>query len=162
VTNAGQGINAAAAPSLVLFRQGRFKLAGAYATQPRNCAWIVDDNTYAAMLNMPEFLTMEKAGPLATAQTGQIGFMDGIAVFASAEMPLSNTAGKVSTTGTNNVKGQGIIVFKPNFMIGYRRQVQANVEFFPWADAYQLVVTVRLCMINFDAASAAELYNFSV
>ncbi len=114
------------------------------------------------MLNMPEFLTMEKAGPHATAQTGQIGFMDGIAVFASAEMPLTNTAGKVSATPGNNVKGQGIIVFRPNFMIGYRRQVQANVEFFPWADAYQLVVTVRLCMISFDAASAAELYNFTV
>ena len=42
------------------------------------------------------------------------------------------------------------------------RTVQANVEFFPWADAYHLVVTVRLCLVAFDSASASELYNFSV
>jgi hypothetical protein len=162
VTNSGQSINTSAAPSLTLFRQGRFKLAGGYAVQPRNCAWIVDDNTYAAMLAMSEFLTMEKAGPHATAQTGQIGFMDGIPVFASAELALANTAGKISGTPSNNTKGQGIIVFRPGFMIGYRRQVQANVEAFPWADAYHLVVTVRLCLVGFDTQSAAELYNFTV
>ena len=43
-----------------------------------------------------------------------------------------------------------------------RRQVQANVEFFPWADAYHLVVTVRLCFVGFDGTSAAELYNLTV
>jgi hypothetical protein len=47
-------------------------------------------------------------------------------------------------------------------MIGYRRQVQANVEAIPWADAYHLVVTVRLCLVSFDTQSAAELYNFTV
>ncbi len=114
------------------------------------------------MLAMSEFLTMEKAGPHATAQTGQIGFMDGIPVFASAELALANTAGKISGTPSNNTKGQGLIVFRPGFMIGYRRQVQANVEAFPWADAYQLVVTVRLCLVGFDTQSAAELYNFTV
>src|SRR5258708_7882612 len=83
-------------------------------------------------------------------------------VNAAAEMPVTNAAGKVSGTPANNVKGQGIIVLRPNFLIGYRRQVQANVEFFPWADAYHLVVTVRLCLVAFDSASAAEMYNFSV
>src|SRR5258708_5989748 len=101
-------------------------------------------------------------GDVATGVNVNVNLMDGIAVFASAEMPLTNAAGKVSGTPANNVKGQGIIVFRPNFLIGYRRQVQANVEFFPWADAYHLVVTVRLCLVAFDSASAAELYNFSV
>jgi hypothetical protein len=162
VTNSAQAQNAAGAPTLTLLRQARFKLSGSYATQPRNCAWIVDDNTYSALLNMSEFLTMDKAGPNATNLSGQIGVIDGVPVFATAEMGLTNTAGKISGTPANNVKGQAIIVFRPNFMIGYRRQVQANVEFFPWADAYHLVVTVRLCMVSFDGASAAELYNLSV
>jgi len=163
VTNTAQKKDAAGvAPSLTLLRQTRFLLNGAYATQPRQLAWVVDDTTYAALLALPEFLTMDKAGPYATAQTGQIGFIDGIPVFATAEMGLTNATGKISGTPANNVKGQAIIVFRPNFMIGYRRQVQANVEFFPWSDAYHLVVTVRLCMVNFDTTSAAELFNLLV
>ncbi len=162
MTNTAQKKDGAAAPSLTLLRQTRFLLSGAYATQPRNCAWIVDDNAYAALLNMTEFLTMDKAGPHATNLSGQIGVIDGIPVFATAEMGLSNASGKLSGTPSNNTKGQAIIVFRPNWMVGYRRQVQTSVEFLPWADSYQLVVSVRLCLVNFDATAAAELYDLTV
>jgi HK97 family phage major capsid protein len=162
VTNTAQAVDCAGAPTLTKLREARFKLSGAYALRPRDCAWIVDDSTYGALLNMPEFLTMDKAGASATNLTGQIGVIDGVPVFATAEMSLSNTAGKISTTGSNNVKGQAILVFRPNWLIGYRRQVQANVEFFSWADAYHMIVSVRLCLVKFDTTSAAELYDITV
>ena len=38
---------------------------------------------------------MDKAGPLATAQTGQIGYVDGMPMLVSAEMPLTEADGKV-------------------------------------------------------------------
>ena len=85
-------------------RETRFKMTGKYAARPSDLAWIVDSGTYAALLNINEFLTMDKAGPLATAQTGQIGYVDGIPVFVSAEMSLTEADGKVG--GGTNSKGR--------------------------------------------------------
>ena len=70
-------------------------MPGKYAARPSDLAWLVDSGTYSALLGLSEFLTVDKAGPLATAQTGQIGFVDGIPVFVSAEMPLTQADGKV-------------------------------------------------------------------
>ncbi|MEP7284338.1 MAG: phage major capsid protein [Chloroflexota bacterium] len=164
VTNTAQKKDGAGAPTLPLLRATRYLLGGAYATQPRNCAWLVDDMTYAALLGLPEFLTMDKAGPAATNITGQVGVIEGVPVFASAELGLSLAAsGKISTaTPANNTKGQAIIVFRPNWLVGYRRQVTANVEFLPWSDVYSLVVSARVCLISQDTTSAAEVYDLTV
>ncbi len=162
VTNTSQAKDGAGAPTLPLLRATRFLLNGAYAVQPRNCAWIVDDLAYAKLLNLPEFATMDKAGPNATNLTGQVGVIDGIPVFATAEMGLTQANGKISGTPANNTKGQAICVFRPGWMIGYRRQVQATVEFVSFADVYHLIVTARLTLVNFDNQSASILYDLTV
>lgn len=163
VTNAAQSKNAAGAPpTMPLLRQGRFLMSGAYALRPRDSAWIVDDSTYAKLLNLPEFATMDKAGIMATNLTGQVGVIDGVPVFASAEVGLSQAAdGKISATPANNTKGQAVLVFRPNWLIGYRRQVQAQVEYLSWADVFHLTVTARLCLVSFDSTSASELFNLA-
>ena len=130
----------------------------------------VGNSTYAALLNMPEFLTMDKVGPQATALTGQVGIIDGVPVFASAELSLSQTGlysaggGKISATPGNNTRGQALCIFRPNWILGYRRQVTADVERIGWADAYHLVVTARICVVNFGGStqSAVELYDVAV
>jgi HK97 family phage major capsid protein len=163
VTNSAQSKSAGGPPTLPLLRTGRFLLNGAYALRPRDLAWIVDDLTYARLLNLPEFQTMDKAGNAATNLTGQVGVIDGVPVFATAEMGLSQTAdGKISGTPANNAKGQAICVFRPSWMLGYRRQVTAVVEYLSSVDAYHLIVTARLHLVNFDTQSAAELYNLTV
>ena len=63
-------VNLNAAPGLAKMREARFKMPGKYAARPTDLAWIVDSGTYAKLLGIDEFLTMDKAGPLATAQTG--------------------------------------------------------------------------------------------
>lgn len=164
VTNTAQKKDGAGAITLALMRNARFLLEGAYALQPKQCAWLVDDSTYGSMLAIPEFLTMDKAGAQATAMTGQIGFADGVPVLASAELSLTNATGKISATPANNTKGQAVIVFRPNWLIGYRRQINAVVEKIPGWDAYHLTASCRLCMVNFGGStkSAAELYDLTV
>lgn len=157
-----QKLDAAGTISLALIRQTRFKLAGAYAMQPNNCAYIVDNQAYSALLGLTEFLTMDKAGAAATNLTGQIGVIDGVPVFGSGELGLTDATGQISATPGNNTKGQLICVFRPNWMIGYRRQVTANVEFFNWSDSYSMVVTARLCLVKFDTTSVSELYDIAV
>ncbi len=163
VTNAAQRYDGAGTPTMPTMRKGRFLLRGDYALRHRDCAWIVDDQAYGKLLSIDEFSTMEKAGAAATNLTGQIGVMDGVPVFASAELGLSRTAdGKVSATPANNTKGQAIIVFKPNWLIGYRRQVQAALEYVSFADSYHLTVTARVCLASFDTQSAAAVFDLTV
>ena len=138
-------------------------MAAKYAARPSDLAWIVDGGTYAKFLGMAEFLTMEKAGSLATAMTGQIGFADGAPVIVSAEMPLTDGAdGTVSTTTEDNTKGTALCVYRPGWFVGYRRRIAVSVDYLPYYDAYQLTATVRLAFVNFDSEVAAALYNVTV
>ena len=164
VTNADtppNRVDAAGAMTLALLRQTRFTMAAQYSARPNDLAWIVDGGTYAKMLGLSEFLTMEKAGALATAQTGQIGFADGAPVIVSSEMGLSDPAnGKVNfTTPASNTKGTALCVYRPGWFVGYRRKIAVSVDYLPYYDSYQLTATVRLALINFDTDVAAALYN---
>ena len=138
-------------------REARFKMPGKYAARPTDLAWIVDSGTYAKLLGIDEFLTMDKAGPLATAQTGQIGLVDGIPVFVSAEMPLTEADGKIGS-GTNN-RGQALCVYRPGWAVGYRRKIAVSVDYLSYYDSYQLTATVRLAFVRFDNEVASCLYN---
>ncbi|MCA0457848.1 MAG: phage major capsid protein [Chloroflexi bacterium] len=164
VTNADtppNRVDAGAAMTLALLRQARFTMAAQYSARPNDLAWIVDSGTYAKLLGLGEFLTMEKAGALATAQTGQIGFADGAPVIVSSEMALSDGAnGKVNfTTPANNTKGTALCVYRPGWFVGYRRKIAVSVDYIPYYDSYQLTATVRLALVNFDTDVAAALYN---
>lgn len=161
VTNTANRVDASnAAPSLTLLRSARFKLDARYAARPSDLAWVVDSATYAKLLGLSEFLTMDKAGPQATALTGQIGLMDGAPVLVSAEMPLTEADGKVGA-GTND-RGTALCVYRPGWYVGYRRKIAVSVDYLPYYDAYQLTATVRLAFAHFDTDSASTLFNLAV
>ena len=157
VDNTGKRINLNGAPSLAKMREARFKMPGKYAARPTDLAWIVDSGTYAKLLGIDEFLTMDKAGPLATAQTGQIGLVDGIPVYVSAEMPLTEADGKIG--GGTNDRGQALCVYRPGWTVGYRRKIAVSVDYLSYYDSYQLTATVRLAFVRFDDEVASCLYN---
>ena len=164
VSNSAGRVNANGGPTLALLRSVRFKLAPRHAVRPAELAWIVDGGSYAKLLGLSEFLTMEKAGPLATARSGQIGIMDGAPVIVSAEMPLSDgAAGKVNgTTATSNTKGTALCVCRAGWFVGYRRRIAVSLDYLPYYDSYQLTATVRLAFVSFDTDVAAALTNITV
>ena len=126
------------------------------------CHPLVDGGTYAQLLGLSEFLTMDKAGALATAQTGQIGFIDGIPVFITAEMPLTMSDGKVNTASGTNDRGTALCVYRPGWFVGYRRRIAVNVDYIPYYDSYQMTATVRLAFANFDNDVASTLFNIAL
>ncbi len=160
VDNTANAINLNGAPTLTKLREARFKMPGKYAARPSDLAWLVDSGAYSALLGMSEFLTVDKAGPLATAQTGQVGFVDGIPVFVSAEMPLTQADGKVASG--SNTKGQAVCVYRPGWYVGYRRKIAVSVDYLSYYDSYQLTATVRLAFVRFDDEVASCLYNIAV
>ncbi len=159
VDKTANAINLNGAPTLAKLREARFKMPGKYAARPSDLAWLVDSGAYSALLGMSEFLTVDKAGPLATAQTGQIGFVDGIPVFVSAEMPLTQADGKVASG--SNTKGQAVCVYRPGWYVGYRRKIAVSVDYLSYYDSYQLTATVRLAFVRFDNEVASCLYNIT-
>lgn len=164
VSHSGGRVDANGAPSLALLRSARFKLAARHAARPADLAWIVDSGTYAKLLGLDEFLTMDKAGPQATARSGQIGFMDGAPVIVSAEMPLSEgAAGKVNArTTSSNTKGTALCVARPGWYVGYRRRIAVSLDYLPYYDSYQLTATVRLAFVSRDNEVASALTNITV
>ena len=163
VTRTAHRVDASGAPTLALLRQARFSMPIRYAARPSDLAWVVDGGSYAKFLAIDEFLTMEKAGAAATAQSGQIGFADGAPVVVSAEMPLTDGAnGKVSATSANNSRGTALCVYRPGWYVGYRRRIAVSVDYLPYYDSYQLTATVRLAFVNYDQDVAAALFNIQI
>jgi HK97 family phage major capsid protein len=161
VTNTANKVDMSnAAPTLAKLRETRFTMAAKYSARPSDLAWIVDGGTYAKMLSIAEFLTMDKAGPMATALTGQIGFADGAPVLVSAEMPLTEADGKIG--GATNDRGQAVCVYRPGWFVGYRRKIAVSVDYLPYYDSYQLTATVRLAFVNFDTDVVSALFNIAL
>jgi HK97 family phage major capsid protein len=160
VTNTDNKSDGNGAPTVALLRTSRFLMDPRYSLRPKDCAYIMDGSTYAALLSDTSLATVDKFGPHATVLTGEIGKVDGVPVLVSAEMPLTMADGKVDSTG--NTKGQVVSVYRPGWVVGYRRRVAATMNYLPYYDAYQMVATVRLAFVNFDDEVASVLYNLTV
>ncbi len=161
VTTTAQAVDMGnAAPTLAKLREARFAMPYRYSARPQELAWVVDGGTYAKLLGLSEFVTMDKAGALATAQTGQIGFLDGIPVCVSHLMPLTEADGKVGS-GTNN-RGTALCVYRGGWFVGYRRKIAVSVDYLPYTDSYQLTATVRLAFGRANANAASALFNVAI
>jgi HK97 family phage major capsid protein len=160
VTNTANKSDANGTPTVALLRTARFLMDSRYSLRPKDCAYVMDGSTYAKLLSDTSLATVDKFGPHATVLTGEIGKVDGVPVLVSAEMPLTMADGKTDTTG--NTKGQVVCVYRPGWVVGYRRRVAATMNYLPYYDAYQMVATVRLAFINFDSEVASVLYNITV
>lgn len=150
------------APTLSLIRQTRFAMAAANALRPQDIAVIVGAEVYAKLLGLNEFLTMDKIGNQATILNGMIGQIDGSPVLASAELALAEADGKISTTASNNTLGRLLMVYRPNWYVGYRRRASLDVSYLPFYDSYQLTATIRFALAHRDDDSASVLYDLSV
>jgi len=145
-------------PTLAQIRVMRFTIDPAKIS-PEDIVYITDSGVYAKLLSLAEFITLDKAGPMATNMKGMIGLIDGSPVLRSAELAATASNGKVSSTGGNNVKGSMVAVNKNSYIAGYRRKINVNVDYLPYYDNYQLTANVRVAFARQDTDSAAVLYN---
>ncbi len=163
VTTTANKLDAAGAPTASLLRQIRFLMSPKYALRTADCVYIVDGGTYGKLLETNEIITLDKYGQAASILTGEVGKIYGVPVMASAEMSLTEADGKLSyDTPANNTKGQAVCVYRPGWMVGYRRRVAASMTYIPYFDAYQMVATLRIAFINFDSEVSSCLYDITV
>ena len=123
-------------------------------TDAADLVHICDMSTYFGLLNLDEFVTVDKYGPGATALTGEVGRVGGHPLIATQVMSLTEADGKLSTTGSNNVKGQVATVNRRGSVIGWRRHVKLETERLPARDQTRLVYSLRLGFGQFSPTGA--------
>ena len=112
------------------------------------------------LLGLEEVLTVDKFGPYATVLYGELAKLDGVAILVSPEMSPTQADGMVSSG--DNTRGQAVCVYRPGWVVGYRRRVTATMDYLPYYDSYQMVATVRLAFGRLDDNVASALINIGV
>jgi N4-gp56 family major capsid protein len=153
---------AGAAVSLASLRDTRFKLPTTVSTKLSDLVIIAGVETYATLLDIDQVVTVDKYGPNATVLTGEIGRLDGVPIVVSSQFGLTEADGFASATPSNNTLGQLLYMYRPNWYLGYRRQMNIEVVYIPYFDAYQLVATIRFGIVHQDNDSVSVLYNLAV
>jgi len=140
-----------------------------HPNNPNDFIYVTDPQTADALAMLDEVITVDKYGTAATVLTGELMKIGRNPLVASIAMSLTEADGKVSTTGSNNVKGQ-IIAFNRNGLVwGWRRQVKLETERLPASDQTRLVYSLRGGLGRFTPTGAASgiewasgLYNVTI
>lgn len=152
-----------AAPTLSMIRAARRKLGHAYGIRVNELALIMDFSTYTKFLDINEVVTLDKFGANFTAKTGQLGQIDGVDIFVSDQMALTLATGLVDgNTAGNNTQGNALMIWKPGFRAGYRRNVNLSVDYLSYYDSYQMTATARLAFLRKNTNIAAQIINIAV
>ena len=142
------------------------QLMGKYATNPSDCACIVDPWTYLAMLDIAELVTIDKYGPSATIFNGEIGKIHGVSVIPSEQFGKTDSAGYVNQTSGSNTVGSLVIFHRPSVIAGRKRQVMLESTRDIQKQETILVISTRLAFKPWGTASSDTYvglgYNITV
>lgn len=154
--------NGNSSPTLQGLRSLRGKFQAARIGQLDNLIYVTDPVTALKLLNIDEVVTLDKYGPQATVLNGEIGKIDNIPVLQTANWGLSLNTGKLSNTAASNTFGRILLIHKPSYRVGYRRQVEMGVDYIRWRDVFVLTSTVRMGIVQRDTDASAIMYNIAV
>jgi len=140
-----------------------------HPTNPDDLVYISDPETADKIALLDEVTTLDKFGPRATIFTGMVAGVLGHPVIASIAMSKTEADGKLSTTGSNNTKGQVVAFNRRGFKAGWRRRVRLESERLPATDQTRIVYSLRMGFARFSPTGAASgieaadvLYNISL
>ncbi len=136
---------------------------------PNDLVYVADPGSVDNISLLDEIITADKYGPNATVLNGEQARIMRHPLIASQAVSLTEADGKVSTTGSNNVKGQTVVFNRRGFVAGWRRQVKTEVERLPASDQTRIVHSLRLGFGRYAPSgsassieAAAVLYNASI
>ena len=134
---------------------------------PNDLIHVMDFETYLKCTDFSSVVTVDKMGPKATILTGQLAALWGHPLIVSAAMSKTEADGKVSTTGSNNTKGQVASFNRRGFVVGWRRRSKIEVERLPARDQTRIVLSLRMGFGRYGASAATieaadVMYNITV
>jgi hypothetical protein len=164
VDNTANSLNVAGAPTLATLRSLRGMMQDStrlvdwgHPTNMDDVVYVADPQTADAIAAIDEILSWRinnaNAGPLLG---GEVARVLGHPVLSSMAMPLTEADGKVSTTGSNNTKGQIAAINRRAWKIGWRRRVKVETERLPGRDQTRIVYSLRMGFGRFTPTGAAS------
>lgn len=133
-----------------------YKHAWGHPDNPGDLIHVADPETCDAIAFLDEVLTVDKFGPAATVLTGQQARVLGNPLIASIDVSKTEADGKVSTTGSNNTKGQVVSFNRNAFVVGNLRSVKVETERLPASDQTRIVYSLRAGFGRFTPTGAAS------
>jgi len=136
-------------------------LSEAYGITQSDLAYIIDVRTWQSFRNDEDLLTVDKYGNDATVLTGEVAKIGDVPIIVTNQMPLAANDGSISNTAGNNTKGRTLLIYRPNWYVGFRRQTQLETFVLPFGGTV-IQATLRMALSRFDNASASLLFNITV
>lgn len=159
VTLTSRSRDAGNACTLADYRKTFLLIPGELRTNKTRLAFIIDPDTEAASLAIPEIATADVRPIYATVESGEIRAVYGVDVLNSGFLPSANTIGKVSVTTTNNVRGTILLVYAPYWGFAYKRQVTTEVVHDGYSSTDVYILSMRLGIVARGTNAAALSYN---
>lgn len=127
-----------------------------FSYNPREVVMIISMKLYHQMKALPNVLTVDKMGQLATILSGVLMAYKGLGIVASEYLPINLNASGVYD-GVTTSKGGILLVNKTRFFLGRRRPIRIRIAADTRAeyDRYQLVSYQRTDFVG-HAQSATE------
>ncbi len=180
VDNTDNGKDAAGPVSLPLLSRQRGRMLDVGAADRRFMDWghpidmndlvrACDPETADEIALMDDVLTVDKYGPQATVLNGELARVQGNPLVSTPAVSKTEADGKVSTTASNNTKGQVVAFNRRGFVAGWRRRVRVETERIPATDQTRIVYSLRLGFGRFSPTGSASgieaadvLYNITI
>ena len=131
--------------------------------------FVADPQTCDLIAQFDQVVTLDKFGAGAGVLNGQVGRVLGSPLISTLAVGLTNTAGKISNTAGNNVKGQLVAFNRNAFKVGIRKDITLELERMPGMQQSRLVASFRLGLGRYAPSGsvgsiegAAVLYNITV
>lgn len=120
--------------------------------------YVIDQDSMLVALNMPSVKTKD-VNSAATIENGVLTRMWGIDLHGLDLLTLANAAGKISATGSNNVKGRGLLIRPDQWVWRWKRRMQTDVAYVGFSDSYMVTAHMRLGLAYRDTDAAKAFVN---
>jgi len=123
--------------------------------------FVTDVRTNIASKSMAVVKTRD-VNSAATIENGNLASIWGIDIAVSGQMGLAYTAGKISTTGSNNTKGRILCVVPQYWALVWKRHIEVKTAEDVLGNVKYLVARMRLAVKYRSTEASALSYNLTV
>lgn len=132
-----------------------YKADWGHPSNPEDLVFVGDPESADRIATLDEVIKFNQIGqrPLLN---GEVARALGHPVISSIAVSKTEADGKVSTTASNNTKGQVVTFNRRGYLAGWRRRVKTEVERLPATDQTRIVYSLRMGFGRFTPTGAAS------
>ena len=139
-----------------------------HPNNPADLLYVADPTTADHIATLDEVIGWKQYAGQALLN-GEVARVLGHPVISSIAVSKTEADGKVSTTGSNNIKGQVVVFNRNAFKVGWRRRIKVETENLIGRDQTDIMYSMRMGFGRFSPTGAASgieaadvLYNITL